>query len=578
MVANDTLTFHDVVMGDVFLSAGQSNMGFKTKNVTQDQLFDALSDADYPDLRFFDIAKVVRGGQLTGDTDKPWESATPERIPDWSAIAFFFGRDLHKDINIPVGIINCSQGGASTEAFISPESFFSDSLLNAAKRSDETDIYQYYRSPSSLYNSMVSKIVGFQIKGVIWYQGETNAQYWQSFKTVFKGLINDWRTRWNEPKLPWLYVQLPAYDAPKDHTNMNWAETRNIQLQCWKEDPTIGMVVGMDCGEPNDVHPPDKYTIVKRLLPYAKALIYDEQVIHKSPIYKSHEILGSDVFVSFENTGGGLMAKKEITEFEIAGEDKVYKYAKAVLLPDNRIKLSEPTVSVPVYVRYAFRNYSSISIYTSDAMPLPLSPFKTETPKRFSILGLGDSVTRGAKTYQSYLFPLWDKLFAAGYSFDFVGPNESTYRNKKLSNSGFGGKTAEYLASHIDSIYQKYPADIVLLHASHNHFDTENPIAGIIKAQQSIIHKILKINPEAKILVAKVITSGKLPKYSYIPALNEATERMVEQVDNENIFLVDQAEGFDWEKYTIADKVHPNPAGAERMAEVWFDTLKKILE
>jgi len=168
MVADDTLTFHNVVMGDVFLCSGQSNMAFRVKNVTPDQLSDALSDADYPDLRLFDIAKVVSGGQLTGHTDKPWESATPERISDWSAIAFFFGRDLHKHINIPVGIINCSQGGALSEAFISPEAYASDSLLNAAKRSGETGIYQYYRSPSSLYKSMVSKIVGYPIKGVIW--------------------------------------------------------------------------------------------------------------------------------------------------------------------------------------------------------------------------------------------------------------------------------------------------------------------------------------------------------------------------------------------------------------------------
>jgi len=391
-------------------------------------------------------------------------------------------------------------------------------------------------------------------------------------------LINDWRTRWNEPELPWLYVQLPAYDHPGDLTNLNWAETRDIQLQCWKEDPTIGMVVTMDCGEADDIHPRDKYTIAKRVHAYAKALIYDEQVIHKSPTYKSHDLSESDVFVSFENTGLGLMAKKEITEFEIAGEDKVYKYAKAFLLPDNRIKLSEPTVSMPVYVRYAFRNYSSISIYTSDALPLPLSPFKTETQKRFSVLGLGDSVTRGGETYQSFLFPLWEKLFAAGYSFDFVGPNESTYLNKTLSNSGFGGKTTEYLAAQTNRIYQRYPADIVLLHADHNYFDTENPIAGIIKAQQSIIHTILKINPEAKILVAKVITSGKLPKYSYIPALNEAIEQMVKQMDSKNVFLVDQAKGFDWEKHTIADKVHTNLAGAEKMAEVWFVALKQILK
>lgn len=202
----------------------------------------------------------------------------------------------------------------------------------------------------------------------------------------------------------------------------------------------------------------------------------------------------------------------------------------------------------------------------------------TEPQKRFSILGLGDSITQGGESFQCYLFPLWQKLYTAGYRFDFIGPNESKCRIGILNNSGFGGKNAEYLDAHIDSIYQKYPADIVLLHAGHNHFDTENPISGIIDAQKSIIRKILKINPHAKILVAKVIPSGKLPKYSYIPSLNKEIAQMVRKMNNPNVILVDQAKGFDWKIHTIADKVHPNPAGGEKMAEVWFRALEKILK
>lgn len=202
----------------------------------------------------------------------------------------------------------------------------------------------------------------------------------------------------------------------------------------------------------------------------------------------------------------------------------------------------------------------------------------SEPQKRFSILGLGDSITQGGESFQCYLFPLWEKLFTAGYHFDFIGPNESKCRIGTLNNSGFGGKNAEYLDAHVDSIYRKYPADIVLLHAGHNHFDTENPVSGIIDAQKSIIQKILKINPEAKVLVAKVIPSGKLPKYSYIPALNKEIAQMVRQLNNANVILVDQAKGFDWKIHTIADKVHPNAAGGEKMAEVWFVALKKILK
>ena len=197
--------------------------------------------------------------------------------------------------------------------------------------------------------------------------------------------------------------------------------------------------------------------------------------------------------------------------------------------------------------------------------------------KRFTIMGLGDSITEGGDNFESYLFPLWEKLFAAGYSFDFVGPRSSKCRIGTLNHCGFSGKNAEFLESCIDSIYRQYPADIVMLHAGHNHFNTENPVSGIIRAQESIIRKIHTINPEAKILVAQVIPSGKLPKYSYLSELNKRIADMVGSMHNPNVVLVNQAHHFDWEKYTIADKVHPNRDGAAKMAGAWFESLVKVL-
>ncbi|MBN1927162.1 MAG: alpha/beta hydrolase fold domain-containing protein [Prolixibacteraceae bacterium] len=200
-----------------------------------------------------------------------------------------------------------------------------------------------------------------------------------------------------------------------------------------------------------------------------------------------------------------------------------------------------------------------------------------ESSKRVTIMGLGDSITEGGENFHSYLFPLWERLFSAGYHFDFVGSRSSKCRIGKLNHCGFSGKNAEFLEAHIDSIYRQYPADFVLLHSGHNHFSTENPVAGIIFAQQSIIQKILLINPKAKILVAKVVVSGKLPKYSYVPELNKHIGQMVQNMHNPNVILVDQSKDFEWVKHTISDKVHPNSAGADLMADVWFDALKQIL-
>jgi acetyl esterase/lipase len=200
---------------------------------------------------------------------------------------------------------------------------------------------------------------------------------------------------------------------------------------------------------------------------------------------------------------------------------------------------------------------------------------KGNSQGRFTVLGLGDSITEGGDDFQSYLFPLWEKLFTAGYSFDFIGPRSSKCRIGTLNHAGYSGKTAEFLDLHIDSLYRHYQADIVLLHAGHNHFESEKPVNGIIAALESVIYKILKINPHAKILVAQVISSGKLPKYSYLPDLNHKIADMVRQMRNENVLLVNQSKDFDWQRYTISDKVHPNEAGANKMAQVWFDAMKK---
>ncbi|WP_346858518.1 alpha/beta hydrolase fold domain-containing protein [uncultured Draconibacterium sp.] len=202
---------------------------------------------------------------------------------------------------------------------------------------------------------------------------------------------------------------------------------------------------------------------------------------------------------------------------------------------------------------------------------------ESETNKRITILGLGDSITEGGKTFHSYLFPLWERLFAAGYHVDFIGPRSSPCRIGQINHCGFSGKNAEFLENQIDSIYRLYPADVILLHSGHNHFNTENPVDGIIRAQKSIINKILAINPDAKILLAKVIESGKLPKYSYIPDLNKNIDKMVPELNLPNVILVDQSKDFDWEIHSISDKVHPNPDGAKLMADVWFQTLKQVL-
>ena len=199
--------------------------------------------------------------------------------------------------------------------------------------------------------------------------------------------------------------------------------------------------------------------------------------------------------------------------------------------------------------------------------------------KQYRLLGLGDSITEGGSNFNSYLYSLWEMLFVAGYQVEFIGPNAANTKIGGIAHAGYSGMNAEFLAAKIDSIYSEYPADIVLLHAGHNHFIEENPTDGIIAAHKAIIEKIKQINPEAIVLVAKVVESGKLPKYSYIPDLNRQIGKLISELrkDYEGLYLVDQANRFDWHTDTIDDKVHPNDSGAWKMADVWYKKLQEVL-
>lgn len=197
--------------------------------------------------------------------------------------------------------------------------------------------------------------------------------------------------------------------------------------------------------------------------------------------------------------------------------------------------------------------------------------------KPFTLLAMGDSITEGGPDFFSYLFPLDSLLKSAGYRASFIGPRRSVRNGDTLHHAGYSGRTAEYLAARADSIYSLYPADIVLLHSGHNHFLEEAPIPGIITAQRTIIQTIRKKNPSAVILVAAVITAGKLPKYAYIPELNTAIREMVTSMHDNKVKLVDQQTGWNWEQYTIHDKVHPNQAGASVIAASWYHAIVNLL-
>ncbi len=230
--------------------------------------------------------------------------------------------------------------------------------------------------------------------------------------------------------------------------------------------------------------------------------------------------------------------------------------------------------------RYKTREVATLHMAPEDLRIDPKQGLQADSAHRYTLLAIGDSITEGAADgrFNSYLYPLWEKLFAAGYLFDFIGPRTSECRIGKLAHAGFSGKNAEFLSERIDSIYRRYPADIVLLHSGHNYFNTERPIESIVTAHRAIIRTIHAANPRAVILEAQVIPSGKLPKYNYISELNSALAAMVRGMNDPRIRLVDTSAGFDPERHTIGDRVHPNAAGAELLARHWFEALRKVMQ
>jgi len=203
----------------------------------------------------------------------------------------------------------------------------------------------------------------------------------------------------------------------------------------------------------------------------------------------------------------------------------------------------------------------------------------TPLTKPVSILCVGDSITEGSDHFVSYRYPLWEKLFSHGYVIKYVGSKTTQARIGDINHEGYGGKDAEFLEQNIEKFYKANPADVVLIASGHNHDAAEKPIDGIVKADESMIRKILAIRPDAVVLVAQVIPSGKLPKYSYIPELNEAIAKTALRVDpsQKHVISVDLASGYDWKTDTIEDHVHPNAIGAEKIASRWHDALKKVL-
>jgi len=376
------LTLSNILMGELWLCSGQSNMeipmkGFKNQPIEGSNM-DILKSTN-PNLRLFTV-KRNSTIEAQNDVSGQWQESSPVVVREFSATAYYFGRMMQETLNVPVGLIVSAWGGSCVEAWMTADMLRAFPEVKIPKV--ESDIKEKNRTPTTLYQAMINPLVGLSIKGVIWYQGETNYDRANTYTAMFSTMINSWRKNWGQSDtIPFYYCQIAPYDygviTEKGKAVINSAYLREAQAKVELQVPATGMAVLMDAGMPVGIHPAKKQVVGERLALLALTKNYGIQgVSGDSPYYKSMEIQGDTVIVSFERAPMWITAKNfESKLFTLAGADKVFHPAKAWIVRSKMYVKSE-AVSKPLAVRYGFENYVEGDLFSTEG--LPVSSFRSD--------------------------------------------------------------------------------------------------------------------------------------------------------------------------------------------------------
>lgn len=405
--ADNSITVRDVLVGEVWVASGQSNMQFSV-NRAKDAEKEAAA-ATYPRMRLFQV-KLTTAESPVEDVEGEWVVCSPETAPGFSAVGYYFGRYLHKQLNVPVGMIQSAWGGTPAQSWTSIEALQAEPKLDwylsnwdrqqaelpsamlryqeqvekweeeaKAAKAAGRDIPRKPReplssrkqwAPASLYNAMIAPLTPYAIRGAIWYQGESNANVNEGYlyRTLFQTMIQDWRDRWAVGNFPFLYVQLANFE--RGETEEEWV------LVCESQTDTLrlrntGMAVAIDIGNPTDIHPTNKQDAGKRLALWALAETYGKKLVHSGPIYRQMSKEGDKLRLWFDHVGSGLKAEGgELKGFLIAGADRVFVSADAKL-DGNTVVVSSPEVKNPQAARYAWASNPENTLRNEEGLPAP---------------------------------------------------------------------------------------------------------------------------------------------------------------------------------------------------------------
>jgi sialate O-acetylesterase len=414
VAGKNTVAFGNVAVGEVWVCSGQSNMWWTIELVKG--IEDVVAAANYPSLRFFSVAMVSREEpQFDFPGAKPkWVECTPETVKKSSAAAFFFGKKIHEDLGVPVGLIQSSWGGSVAEAWTSLGALQSDPALRPIVENLDslkiiypeakerylkrvTEIEKARKEgrgmpfalsprgpgerdwPSGLYNAMIAPMIPYSIRGVIWYQGESNSVRAAQYRVLFPAMVRDWRKAWGQGDFPFLFVQLANWNTevtPVEGGWGAWPELREAQLLTLRL-PMTGMAAAIDIGDSTNIHPNNKMEVGRRLALAALHVAYKKNIEWSGPIYHSMERAGGAIRLRFDHAAGGLttLGGSPLTGFEIAGSDRVFHPAEARIEGDEAL-VSSPSVPDPAAVRYGWDDNPYCTLANSAG--LPASPFRTD--------------------------------------------------------------------------------------------------------------------------------------------------------------------------------------------------------
>ncbi len=396
---DNTVEIKDLLIGEVWLCGGQSNMEW-TVNAGEDPA-KVKAAANYPKLRLITIlrggkpepasdlpsqkAKILKrrladGKEIETEVDfsEPWLVCSEESVGRFSAVGYHFGVALQNKLDIPVGLINSNVGGTPAQRWADYESLYAvPETKGYVKTAKEGDAVKPIAAGSDLYNAMIAPLAPYALRGAIWYQGESNAGQAERYRTLFPTMIQSWRKTFGQPEMPFLFVQLAPFKAISEQPQeSDWAELREAQLMTLSKLSNTGMAVITDVGNEKNIHPTPKQPVGERLAISARALVYGEKIESSGPVFESLKTDGDKAVLRFAHVGSGLEVKGDkLTGFTIAGEDKVWHNADA-RIDGEMVIVTSDAVSKPVAVRFGWANYPVVNFWNKDG--LPATPFRTD--------------------------------------------------------------------------------------------------------------------------------------------------------------------------------------------------------